>query len=147
MKKVTTGMRHLIKICALWLFASIAWADSFVIIAHPELKANTLTRGEVINIYMGRQKTIGETFVLPMDLTGSEKDRAVFYRLLTGKSISEINSYWARVMFSGSSAPPRPVTNYDEMIRVVEQNLSAIGYIPATQVNNQVKVLFRLEAL
>lgn len=132
----------------LCLFSGIVRAADFVIIGHPDLDSHQLSRNEVINIYMGRQKTIGNnTFVLPMDLVGSSSDRADFYKRLTGKNISEINSYWARVIFSGNSAPPRPVVDYDEMIRVVEQNRSAIGYVPENRVNNQIKVLFRLESL
>lgn len=147
MKIITQVSGYIGKICVLWLISGVVWADNFAIIAHPDLKANTLSRGEVINIYMGRQKTIDDTFLLPMDLTGSKEDRATFYKLLTGKSISEINSYWARVIFSGSGAPPRPVGDYAEMVRVVEQNRSAIGYVPVDQVSPQVKVLFRLEKL
>jgi ABC-type phosphate transport system substrate-binding protein len=123
-------------------------ADSFVIIGHNSLKTDQLTKSEVINIYMGRQRTIdGDTFVLPMDLTGASQDRERFYRLLTGKSISEINSYWARVIFSGNGAPPRPVVSYVEMVSVIEKNASAIGYIKEDQVDSRINVLFRLESL
>lgn len=61
-----------------------------------------------------------------------------------GKSVSFINAYWARILFTGRATPPRQVEDNDAVIDVVKKNPSAIGYVAAVTKLDGVKVVLRL---
>ena len=122
-----------------------AQADDLVVVVNPKIGVNKLTRQEVIDIYMGRTRQLpsGAT-ALPLDVSPSQPERARFYEQLTGKSIAEINAYWARLMFSGRASPPAQVRNQEEALLMVMDNRSALSYIERSKVTPQVKVVFEL---
>jgi ABC-type phosphate transport system substrate-binding protein len=63
---------------------------------------------------------------------------------LVNKSPSEIKAYWATLIFSGRTQPPKSMEDTSKVINTVKQEPQAIAYIPANQVNNKVKVLLIL---
>ena len=128
---------------ACWLlFASAQAAAELVIIANPASGVEKLTRDEAVNIFMGRYRRLPSGMAaLPMDENG---EKAVFYRALLGKELPEVQSYWARLVFSGQGSPPRQMENADEVIETVANNKGAIGYIDKKKVTSRVKVVLDL---
>lgn len=120
-------------------------AAELVVIAHPNSGIEHLNKDEVINIYMGRYRKLSSgVTALPVDLAIPPGDKAHFYMHLMGKELAEINSYWARLMFSGQASPPRQALNADEMMDVVSNSRGAIGYIDKKHVDKRVKVVLDL---
>ncbi len=136
-------MRIVAFILVAWLFAIVpAHAADLVVIANPGGGFDKLSRDETINIFMGRYKKLPSGITaLPVD-EGSQK--AAFYRALVGKELPEIQSYWARLVFSGQSSPPRLMENADEVIETVSNNKGAIGYVDRKKVTVRVKVVLDL---
>lgn len=66
----------------------------------------TLSRTDVINIFMGRFRQLpsGAT-AQPIDIPVSPV-RAQFYRVLVNKEPAEMNAYWARLVFARRTVPP-----------------------------------------
>jgi hypothetical protein len=91
---------------------------------------NTLTRQEAVAYFTGRTTTLpnGEP-VQPLDLPLADPARETFYRLLTGMSVTQINSYWARLVFSGQIQPPRVVASEAAMADALRNNPNAVGYL------------------
>lgn len=137
-------MRTVTFILTTWLLALGAAhaAGDLVVIANTGSGFEKLTRDEAVNIFMGRYKKLPSGIAaLPVD-EGSEK--AAFYRALVGKELSEIQSYWARLVFSGQSSPPRLMENANEVIETVINNKGAIGYIDRKKVTARVRVVLDL---
>lgn len=124
-----------------------AMADDIVVVVNPKVGVAKLTRQEVIDIYMGRNRQFpsGVT-ALPLDLSHGVAERDRFYKLLTGKNISEINAYWARLIFSGRATPPTQVRSQEEAMLMVIDNRSAIAYAERSRVSSQVKIVFEFSA-
>jgi ABC-type phosphate transport system substrate-binding protein len=136
-------MRTVTFILAAWLLAiGSAYAADLVVIANTGGGFDKLSRDEAVNIFMGRYKKLPSGITaLPVDETG---EKAVFYRALVNKELPEIQSYWARLVFSGQSSPPRLMDNANEVIETVANNKGAIGYIDRKMVNARVKVVLDL---
>lgn len=116
-----------------------------VVIVHPESGVTSLTRAEVIHLFMGRQKRLPSgAAALTVDLGGALQDKAFFYAALVNKDLAEVNSYWARLVFSGQGSPPRQAESVQDMLEIVRSNKGAIGYIEADAVVPEVRVVFRL---
>jgi ABC-type phosphate transport system substrate-binding protein len=90
----------------------------------------TLTRQEAVAYFTGRTATWpGGEQVQPLDLPLDHPARETFYRLLTGMSLAQINSYWARLVFSGQIQPPRVVGSEAAMADALRNNPNAVGYL------------------
>src|SRR6185369_175995 len=103
-------MKHLILILVFALLsAGAVRADepsSIVVIVNPASGVDKLTRDEVIDIFLGRYRKLPSGRVaLPIDVAEEGTDRARFYQLLVKKSPAEMGSYWARLVFSGTTSP------------------------------------------
>lgn len=131
---------------ALWpCLGFSAQADELVVIVNPQSGVEQLSKAEVINIFMGRQKKLpsGAT-ALAIDLTSSNAEKQHFYLRLVNKELSEINSYWARLIFSGQGSPPRQTETTEEVLDIIENNKGAIGYIERAKANQRVKIVYAL---
>jgi len=122
-------------------FAPLSIAD-ILVVANKDNQIETLTKKQIIDIYMGRKSTFpnGEV-VLPIDQETGSTIRKLFYKNLVNKTLSEINTYWARLLFSGRATPPRPANNGSSVINIIKKNKSAIGYINLEDVTDDVRVL------
>lgn len=111
------------------LGTSAAHAELYVIV-NVDNPIQQLTQKEVRDIYMGRNRAfasgqLAQAFDLPRD----HPSRAAFYLAVTGQPLAQVNSYWARLMFSGQTLPPRALSNESEAIDEVKRNVGAIAYV------------------
>lgn len=122
-------------------FTPLAYADFYLVVqsANPQ---PALTQKEAVDLFMGRNRAfrngdIAQVFDLPRD----NALHADFYQRLTGMGPAQVNSYWARLMFSGQTMPPRSVADEAAMIEAVKRNPNAIGWLHKEPADKQVRVL------
>jgi ABC-type phosphate transport system substrate-binding protein len=133
--------------CITIISATGALAEDIVVVVNQKNGVNKLSKDEVIDIFLGRNRQLSSgVTALPLDLPGVSPERDAFYSRLTGKSMSEINAYWARLIFSGRASPPTQVRSQEESMQMVIDNRSAIGYLERSKVSSQVKVVYELGA-
>ncbi|RJG17208.1 hypothetical protein D4A39_10760 [Alcanivorax profundi] len=102
-----------------------------------------LTRNEVRQIFNGQLNRVGEISVKPLDLPVAASHREVFYQQVMGKSVEQMKSYWARMIFTGRGMPPREVSSDREMTLLVGSDRKFIGYMDEADVTSDLKVVFR----
>lgn len=134
---------------ALLLFALAlglpAWAD-LVVVVNAKSGVEKLSRAEVTNIFLGRYRRLPSGLpALPIDQPTNEAIKARFYTLLVNKEPAEINAYWARLIFSGKTSPPRQAANAAEVMDWLAGQRGGIGYIERGQADSRVKIVFDLE--
>ena len=121
-------------------------ATSIVVIVNPASGVDKLTRDEVIDIFLGRYRKLPSGRVaLPIDVTEQGAERAQFYQLLVKKSPAEMSSYWARLVFSGTSSPPFQVSDSKTALELVQSNPNAIAYVDRAAVTSKVKVVLEIK--
>lgn len=140
-------MRYSIRIIILCLMLASAGTGAasaeIAVVVNPDSGIERMSRDDVVNIYMGRYQGLpsGAT-AFPVDLQPLKPD---FYRSLVDRTMSEINSYWARLVFSGRASPPRQVPDATTVLEVVANNKGAIGYLPSAEVDrSRVRVVLEL---
>jgi ABC-type phosphate transport system substrate-binding protein len=98
---------------------------------------------QVRNIYLGKVKVFDNGLpVFPIDIEPGDASRALFIDKVLHKQEANLNSYWARMLFSSKGRPPEEVENSASVMKVVADNKAAIGYVDAKAVNDSVRVLF-----
>jgi ABC-type phosphate transport system substrate-binding protein len=114
-----------------------------VVVVSPHSDITSLTREQVINIYMGRYRVLPDgSTAHPLDAAADSAERGLFYRGLLGKSLDDVNAYWARLVFSGRTAPPREVPNRQAMLADIADDRNAIGYVERKDLTRNLKIVF-----
>lgn len=135
-----TCLRNLLALTAA-VFAPLAHADFYLVVQSANAQS-LLTQKEAVDLFMGRNRAfrngdLAQVYDLPRD----SATRADFYQRLTGLSPGQVNSYWARLMFSGQTMPPQSVADEAAMIETVKRSPSAIGWIRKEPADKQLRVL------
>ena len=143
-------MKHLIFILVFALLSSgsARGADpaTIVVIVNPASGVEKLTRDEVIDIFLGRYRKLPSGRVaLPIDVTEEGTQRERFYQSLVKKSPAEMSSYWARLVFSGTTSPPFQVPDTQTALDLVGSNPNAIAYVDRAAVTPKVKVVLEIK--
>ena len=132
-------------IALIFLLPWSAGAESIVVVVNPASGVESLERSDVVNIFLGsfRQFPSGVA-ATPVDLPQGHPARAEFYRLLVGKTPSEINTYWARLVFSGKTRPPVKVERAEEAAALVQSMAGGITYMERSKAGMRQKIVFEL---
>ncbi len=90
----------------------------------------TLNRQQVMGLFLGRSRSFPSgADAKPYDYEIGSELRKMFFEQLTGKSIADIDAYWARLRYSGRTSPPRIINDLNKTIEVVRHDKNAIAYI------------------
>lgn len=137
-------LKHIFVLIWVGLMLAGGWAHAdVVVIVHPQCEANTLSKREVINIFMGRYRFFPSgNPARPYDLPVHHPERGNFYHTLTGRDASEIDAYWARLVLTGAASPPLEAENDSVMLEKVARDPYAIGYVNRSRTDKRVRVVF-----
>lgn len=142
-----TNFRSLLLTSVLVLSLAIstlpAVAADWVLVASAKTGITRLTRDDVTNIYLGRYRRLDSGITAqPLDQPADSTLKTHFYRSLVDKSLPEINAYWARLVFSGKTQPPRTAASSEEAMQFVSRHPGALAYIERPKVDGRVIIVF-----
>jgi len=137
-------MMRLLRLTVLIMTGLLSWQAQaeLVVVVHPKNPADSLSRREVVDLYMGRTQYFSDgSLVIRLDQRPDSGEREEFYRDLVNKSVAEVNAYWARLLFTGRASPPQVVGDSEAVLKAVRHNTNAIGYMDSADVDASVKVV------
>ncbi|MGF1790966.1 hypothetical protein L4D21_10185 [Photobacterium profundum] len=106
-----------------------------------------LSKSKARMIYKGKTKKInGSLKIILVDLPVNSIHREEFYSMLLGKSISQMNGYWASLSFSGKGKAPEEL-NSDDIKSIIEwlnNNPNGIAYAPIESVPENANILITI---
>ncbi|MBK1717152.1 hypothetical protein [Thiocystis violacea] len=143
--KTRHGLRRLLIITLLLGLGGARADGALVVVMSGASGVDSLTREEVINIFLGRFRQLpsGQA-ALPVDQPEDPALLADFYQRLVNKKPAEIRAYWSRLVFSGKTAPPRQAKSHEEGLKWLSDNPGAVGYMRSDARPSQLKVVFTL---
>lgn len=106
-----------------------------------------LSKSKIRMLYKGKVKRLNKSNVQLLDLSDDSPYKASFYKLLLGKSLSQLNGYRASLAFSGKGNIPESLDNddLDGILLWLDKNPNGIAYTPKMSLPEHVNVLFELE--
>ncbi|QUM78085.1 substrate-binding domain-containing protein [Moritella sp. 24] len=124
------------------LFSGVAQAG-FVVVVNPD-GPDALSKSQVAKLYLGKSKKLpnGEK-VSVLERANGSAERQAFHAAVTGKTESQLQAYWSRLVFTGKGKPPKTLGSASLIKNQVAANRAAIGYIDEADVDGSVKVVFR----
>lgn len=130
----------------IFMFPASLAASEIAVVVNTENPVDSLTTKEVSDFFLSRRRVFpsGDA-VLVIEQQRDSKLRDIFFRLLNGMTIKQLNAYWARLQFSGEIQPPESLPDNKAVLEAVQKNRNAIGYVDATSLDNSVKIILRLK--
>ncbi len=129
-------------VLAFCLIATCAHADIAVVVNHQN-PVEKMNKQQITDLFMGRYVAFTDgTIALPLDLPAKSAVRNAFYKSITGRSVAQINAYWAKLIFSGRATPPRIAPGEKEVINMIVNNKNAIAYIDVKYMTPEVKIVY-----
>ena len=115
-----------------------------VVIVHPDRRI-ALDPEDVARIYLRRQRFWEDGApVVPINLPSGSALRERFSRRVLRQSESRLAEYWNRRYFDGVLPPPT-LASTEAVRRYVADDRNAVGYVPETELDGTVRVLFPVE--
>jgi ABC-type phosphate transport system substrate-binding protein len=133
--------RGWVVLAALLLLPTLSLAARYEVIVNRSLEVDTLSKAELQAFFLGEKvKWNGKKYVKIALL----EDPAVlkeFLQSVVGKTPSQFDTHWSKLVFTGKASMPPSFAESAKMIEFVAGKPGAIGFVPAGQAGNSVKVI------
>lgn len=133
-------------LCVLATFIAISSQSVFAdiaVIVHPS-NNNTLTASQIKKIYLGQLKVYPDNSrITAFDHEEGSLIKEMFSSAVLKKNKQQLKSYWARRIFTGTGTPPDALDSDEDIKKAVAKDPTAIGYIDAANIKDDVKVVYR----
>ena len=117
-------------------------AEKFVLVTHADSPINTLTQAQVRMIYLKKKRFWGEIKLVALNLPPQDLLRKTFENEILKMNSTQLDSYWIKQHYRGYR-PPYRVESIESMILFIKKVEGAIGYIPVSKVDKDLKVIYR----
>ncbi|MAZ86729.1 MAG: phosphate ABC transporter substrate-binding protein [Cellvibrionaceae bacterium] len=124
-------------------FFSATALSEVAVVVHPS-NDNALTKADVTRIFLGKKRAYPNgSEAIPVDQTDGSAVRTEFVHTMLKKNDQQLKAYWAQLLFTGKSTPPKDVGGSAEVKALIAKNPALIGYIDANQLDDSVRVVLR----
>ncbi|MBV7314087.1 hypothetical protein [Shewanella sp. NIFS-20-20] len=126
------------------LLLAVARAEAeLLVVMQKDAPIEQLDRHQVVDIFMGRNSMLdsGVKFKV-FDQANMSDLRQQFYRQLVNRSLTQIDAYWARLLFSGRTTPPVKIDVTDDLVEQVLRTPGGIAYIARQDLVDELKVVY-----
>lgn len=114
----------------LYILIYTSYAFSHTVIINSENTDTVLDKMAIKDIFNGDTLSWDDgSNIFVADYTANSEIRKSFSKLFLGLPPEKVYLNWIRISLSGKGAPPKIFHSEDEVIRFVEENPNAIGYI------------------
>ena len=128
---------------AMCLLSTAAFAD-VVVIVNPAVSVSG-TQSEAADLFLGKATALGGVTLTPVDQQSGSPVRDEFYEKAAGKSPSQLNAHWSRIIFTGKGQPPKTLDNDAQVKEAVARDKSLIGYIDSSALDGSVKKIITVK--
>jgi ABC-type phosphate transport system substrate-binding protein len=135
--------KYIFVICLLLLAGSgYAQQGTIRIIANDNVDIASVNKDQLSRLFLKKTtKWDNGVKVTPVDLAADSDVRQNFTQNIHKKSISAINAYWQKKIFTGKGVPPVELQSDKEVIEFVSSTPGAIGYVSASASLQGVKTI------
>ncbi|MEZ8196989.1 phosphate ABC transporter substrate-binding protein [Vibrio cortegadensis] len=135
-------MKSLLIAITVAVFSFNAFAGMVVI--GNRVGVDSLSKSDVKKLFMGKKSKLSNgTRAQIVELVDGSEGRLAFHEVATGRSESQLQSTWSRLVFTGKAEAPIQVADYSAAIMTVASKTNAIGYVDESFVTGDVKILFK----
>ena len=127
-----------------WIFITISImlnAEKLVLVTHSGSPINKLTQVQVRMIYLKKKRFWSEMKLVALNLPPQNLLRKTFEHEIINMNSTQLDNYWIKQHYKGYR-PPYRVESVESMILFIKKVEGAIGYIPISKVDQDLKVIY-----
>jgi ABC-type phosphate transport system substrate-binding protein len=110
-------------------FAASLHAESADVIVNPEVKASTLDKNALKDIYLGKTAYWEGGQAVNIIVLTDKTDAAL--QETTGMSASQFKTHWQRLTFSGRGKQPKEADSPEKLMALVASTKGAVALVPS----------------
>ncbi len=125
-------------------FASLVGQRAYaqvVIIANPSVKATTISKAELSDVFTGAASNLRDGSRVSPVLLKAGAAQTAFLSEFIGKSDTAFRAGWRSLVFSGQAAMPKSLDSEAALVEYVAATPGAIGYVTESTAHGKVKTL------
>lgn len=135
---MNTTMGKLLLAAGIWLAMTPVFATEIVVIVNPKNPATRMFSEQAGQFFLGKS-----AMFTPVEHTDGAL-RSEFYKKVLDKDAAQVKAIWSKLVFTGKGTAPRELASSTEVKKAVAADVSAIGYIEKSQVDETVKVILAI---
>ncbi len=136
-------MRRIIRIALLLIVFRPGWAETLLVIVHPEVAIDHMESQQLKDIYLLKRSAWSDgTPIIPINLSASSPLRYAFFNQVLEIDMQTAARVWLQMHFRGRQ-PPHVVSSPEAAVIFVSRIRGAIAYVPANVDTKKVKVIAR----
>ncbi|MES2318168.1 MAG: hypothetical protein V4631_11805 [Pseudomonadota bacterium] len=133
---MTSSIRVTLLGAAILLCVTPFCAAEIVVIVNPKNQASRMFSEQAAQFFIGKS-----TLFTPVEHNEGAAIRNEFNTKVLGKDSAQVKSIWSKLVFTGKGAAPKEYGSSAEVKKAVAGDVSAIGYIEKSAVDDSVKVI------
>lgn len=131
--------------CVISFLSTNSVADVAVIV-NPNSSVSELDDKWLGAIFLGKKKKFPDgSSAVPIEQQPGTSARDKFNEKIIKKNEGQLRAYWSQLIFTGKGLPPEAVNGSADVKKLVSENPAFIGYIDASEIDDTVKVIRKLE--
>lgn len=131
----------LILACAFVLVGSAALAADYVVVANKETPVTVVSQKDLKNMYLGKKTTWSDGSRVTVFTRLDSDINKPFLKQVVNKTPQQYSTYWKKSLFTGTGLPPKDFASDAELKAAIAATPGAVGYIPASALDDSVKKL------
>ena len=116
-------------------------ASSYAVVVHQNSHISKLSKKQIKDIFLKKRHFIKEIQLIPVNIASRLRLRREFETKILKINRAKLNRYWVKKHFQGIS-PPLTQSSTRSMKLFIKNVKGAIGYLPLTQIDSELKVLY-----
>ena len=121
--------------------AMTAFAADVVIVCNKNVPEDSLSKGEVKNIFLGKKTRWRNDEKIIFVISEASEAHKTFLKEYIGKNAFQYANYWKKQVFTGKGKPPKSFGTEESLLDYVSDTEGAIGYLPSEAPGNTVKTI------
>jgi ABC-type phosphate transport system substrate-binding protein len=140
MKTIQTTLGMLALSAGLWSAAAPVLATEIVVIVNPKNPATRMFSEQAAQFFLGKS-----SLFTPIEHSDGSPLRNEFDQKVLNKDSTQVKAIWSKLVFTGKASAPKEFGSSADVKKAVAADVSAIGYIEKSQVDDSVKVILTVQ--
>ena len=124
----------LVIIASAWI--QDTWAtNEALLVANSSVPGDSLSKKDVKAIFLGKKALLDGVSITIVTLSEGEAHKD-FLKSMLGKTPSQFESHWKKIVFTGKGAMPQSYNTDEELLAVVSTTKGLMGYVSGAAAND-----------
>lgn len=121
--------------------ASVSFAADYTVIANKGVSSGSLSKADIQAIFLGDKTKWDDGKPVKIAVLESGSASKSFLQGVVGKTPSQFDNYWKRLIFTGKAAAPKAFDDAASLVQFVSGTSGAVGFVGDGQAGSSVKTI------